>query len=515
LAGPAPSRRIFLFAAGLLLVGAAYLRFCQIERRPFHADEAVQAYQTWRLLRGDGYAYDPADRHGPFLYYAAAGAARMAGWSPAALDETRCRSVTLLAGLGTIAVLLGAAPRLGRTAALIGAALLAAAPLAGLYDTYFVQEAWLCFFTWALFFATLRWWDGTPGEPDQRVGRDRAECSSPGGRPGDPSLPTIPTKPTLAAAALIGTLAGLMQATKETSVLHFAALGAALLATRPLRLTESVGRLWPRALVALLTALFVYVLFYSSFFTRWAGVVDGLHAYSAYAARAAGGPHDQPWSYYFSMLWPHSCGGIHWGEPLLLLAALIGAVTAFTPCASITRRALAVFTLTMLLVYSIIPYKMPWLLLTPYVGLTLLAGCGAVQAANWLPAKAARLAPGLLGFALLLEGAWGDHRALGRYANDERNPYVYQPTSPDLNRLVTELGALPAGEKIAVISPDHAWPLPWYLRNRPAVGYFALPPANPAAYDLLLLDSRLNPPLPASATAFGLRPDVILWRTPR
>ena len=46
--------RWFLIAAVLLLVGAAWLRWSQIERRPFHADEGVQAYQTWQLLRGDG-----------------------------------------------------------------------------------------------------------------------------------------------------------------------------------------------------------------------------------------------------------------------------------------------------------------------------------------------------------------------------------------------------------------------------------------------------------------------------
>jgi uncharacterized protein (TIGR03663 family) len=388
--------------------------------------------------------------------------------------------------------MLGAASRLGRTAVFIGAVLLATAPLAIIYDTYFVHEAWFCFFTWALFFATVRFLD----------------------------------KPTLAGAVLIGALAGLMQVTKETSVLHFAALGVALLCTcaqrrillggtRPPDGFHQTGKLWPDGLTALLTALFIYVLFFSSFFTRWAGVADGLRAYTHYAARAVGSAHDHPWSYFLSMLWPHSRGGVHWGEPLLLLVALIGTVAAFMPRANVTQRALAIFTLTLFFVYSIIPYKMPWLLLTPYVGLTLLAGCGAVQLANWLPAKSARLAPAALCLVLLGAGVWRNFPALGRYANDERNPFVYQPTSPDLTRLVTEIAALPAGEKIAVVSPDHAWPLPWYLRDRAATGYFSSVPADLAAYDGALLDSRLASPLPASATAYGLRPNVILWRTTR
>ena len=459
-----PSRRWFLLAAGLILAGAAYLRCAQIDRRPLHADEAVQAFQTWKLLRGDGYTYDPADKHGPFLYYASAGIAKVSGWSPATLNETKLRTVTLFAGLGTLALLLGAAARLGRGAVLTAAAALAVAPLAVIYDTYFVQEAWFCFLTWALFFAALR----------------------------------LVERPASAAALLVGALAGLMQATKETSVLHFAALAVAWFAFH--------------LILALLAAVFVYVLFYSAGFTRWAGVADGLRSYSNYAARAAGSAHDQPWYYYFAMLWPHTREGVRWGEPLLLVVALGGAVFAFSPRANPAQRAAAVFTLTLLLLYSLIPYKTPWLLLTPYAGLAVLAGLGAGDAGNWLPARLAPWAPALVCLVLLLEGAWRDRPALGRYANDERNPYLYQPTSADLPRLVA---AIPVAEKIAVVSPDHAWPLPWYLRERPTVGYFAAPPANPAAYDLILLDSRLDPVMPSGATVFGLRPNVILWRLSR
>lgn len=151
MADPAHSRWLFVLLAGLLLAGAALLRFAQIDRRLLHADEAVQAYQTWQLVRGDGYTYDPGDKHGPFLYYAAAGLAKISGQTPATLTVAKFRTVTLLAGLGTLGLLLCAAPRLGRTATLIGTTLLAIAPLAVIYDTYFVQEAWFSFFTWALF----------------------------------------------------------------------------------------------------------------------------------------------------------------------------------------------------------------------------------------------------------------------------------------------------------------------------------------------------------------------------
>ena len=472
------SRRLFLFVAGFLLGGALLLRLVPIERRPFHADEGVQAYQTWQLLRGDGYTYDPADKHGPFLYYAAAGIARVSGWSPATLDESHLRRVTLLAGLGTLALLAGLAARLGAWPALIGTALLAVAPLAIIYDTYFVQEAWFSFFTWALLCALLRL-------------RDR---------------------PTMPAALLVGLLAGLMQATKETSVLHFAALGLALLATTPPR---ELARRWPRWLAALGTAVLVYVVFYSGGFTHWTGVIDGLRTYTTYAGRAASSAHNQPWYYYIRMLSPHTREGTHWGEPLLLLAALAGAAFAFSRQASPAHRFVALFTLSLLGIYSVIPYKTPWLLLTPYAGLALLAGLGVVHAAHRIPARFRVVVLMALCLGLLTESLVRERDAVGRYASDDRNPYLYQPTSPQFPRLVNRLNELAARAgrplRVAVVSPDYAWPLPWYFRAEPSFGFFTVPPAQLSSYDLTLTDSRL-PSLPdPAAQPFGLRPDVLLW----
>ena len=447
-------------------------------------------------MRGDGYTYDPTDKHGPFLYYAAAGVAKIAGWRPAALDEFRLRSVAVLAGLGTIMVMLGAASRLGRVTVLVAAALLAVAPLVVIYDTYFIQEAWFCFFTWALFFAALKWWVS--------VGEDKSEHVNiaSGWVPGA----------SLCGVLMIGALVGLMQATKETSVLHFAATAVALWAIRPL---HELRHLWPRLVPALGMAGLVYLVFYSAGFTHWSGVADGIRSYFHYADRASGGVHDQPWGYYFSILWPHLNQGTHWGEPLLLLMALVGSLFAFSSRAAVSQRALAIFTLTLLLIYSVIPYKTPWLLLTPYVGLALLAGVGVVAVGNSLPSKFNGVVQALICVALLLASGWRDFSALGRYANDERNPYLYQPTSSDYPRLVQALATVPLGKKIAVVSPDHAWPLPWALRGRAAVGYFATPPENLAAYDVVLIDSRLEKPASPGASPFGLRPNVILWSTSR
>lgn len=488
------NRPCFLFAAALILACAAALRWRQIERRPFHADEGVQAYQTWKLLRGYGYTYDPADKHGPFLYYFSAGLTKLTGGTAATLTETRLRGITLLAGLATLTLLLTHAAALGRGPTLVTTALLATAPLTILYDTYFVQEAWFCFFTWALVLTVWR----------------------------------FTTRPSLPLAALIGLIAGLMQATKETSVLHFAALGvawlgslirpvgASLLAIQDKDSREQSRSHTPVALLALTTFVLTYLTFYSAGFTQSGGILDGLRTYSHQASRAANSLHAQPWYYYFRLLAPHTQEGVRWGEPLLLLASAAGAFLVFIRSATPALRFIAVFTLTLFAIYSLIPYKTPWLLLTPYIGLCVLAAHApfALFARSATPVR--RLAPALaLGAILLAGNLHRDRFALDRYANDPRNPYLYQPTSPDLTRLLAVLHAAPATTTFAIVSPDHAWPLPWYLRARPSVGYFATPPENLATYDLALLDSRLapTPSIPADTPAFGLRPHVLLWLT--
>jgi len=53
----------------LIAAGALCLRGVNLADRPMHNDEANQAYKCGQLLDSGEYAYDPADHHGPTLYY--------------------------------------------------------------------------------------------------------------------------------------------------------------------------------------------------------------------------------------------------------------------------------------------------------------------------------------------------------------------------------------------------------------------------------------------------------------
>ena len=183
-------------------------------------------------------------------------------------------------------------------------------------------------------------------------------------------------------------------------------------------------------------------------------------------------------------------------------------------------RFLAVYAILMVIVYSIIPYKTPWCMLSFLHALIVLAGVGAVAVI-----RAMRILPLRIGAALLLLlGTWNLYiqasRSVTTFNCDGRNPYVYAHSVRDVVRLGETIERLaevhPAGHDmlIRVITPNY-WPLPWYLRGFNEVGYWDTLPENcDAAVIITSLDlhedlvNRLSGDY--FTTLHGLRPDVVM-----
>jgi hypothetical protein len=110
-----------------------------------------------------------------------------------------------------------------------------------------------------------------------------------------------------------------------------------------------------------------------------------------------------------------------------------------------------------------------------------------------------------------------------QFPADEKNPYAYAHTGGDLSRLPARLETLAREENIsnpliAVIAADY-WPLPWYLRKFPQVGYW-LPGRDEDAggADFFITTTDVSGELAGRLKDFrreyfGARPDVllILW----
>jgi hypothetical protein len=178
-------------------------------------------------------------------------------------------------------------------------------------------------------------------------------------------------------------------------------------------------------------------------------------------------------------------------------------------------------------VYSAIPYKTPWCVLTFLSGLILLAGVGAITLVGLIPGKSAKAIVAILLTSGLGHLGWQAYCASYVYFADSRNPYVYAQTLPEARQLAGKIEALahayPQGEHmvIQVLSSDgYYWPLPWYLRRFPNVGYWTghLPEDLDAPVILASpeFDEALTRRLDATHLMtgyFGLRPGALmqLW----
>jgi uncharacterized protein (TIGR03663 family) len=427
---PALRHGVLLF---LVLLAGGWLRVRELPARPMHADEANQAVKVGRMLEGEAYRFDPADHHGPTLYYFGALAARLRGEGDLrALTETTVRLVPAFFGTLSIALVWRLAAPLGLRAAFLAALFLALSPPATYFSRYFIQETLLVCFTLGALVCGQRLW----------------------------------TKGGIGWAAGMGVCAGLMQATKASALLFAAAALLALVVVGRRRFGELGWKPWAAAAAA---ALATSALFYSSFGANPAGLRDALGTFAPMLGKAAGGAtgHEKPVWYYGSLFVFRNAGGYVWDQTWFLTLAVIGGILAWRGPRRLPRF-FAWSTAVAFVVLSLTPYKTPWIAVNFVPGLCVLAG---FFLARIHPVSATALA-----LAAVLMLGWQNWLAVFHRPADPRNPYAYVHTSPDLRRLVDLTRPRTSGP-IKVISPEY-WPLPWYLRYRDDVGYWPTPPED-------------------------------------
>jgi uncharacterized protein (TIGR03663 family) len=452
---PLPARGVFL--AAILL--AAALRFPGLALRPMHADEAVHADKFGTLLEGGGYAYDPSEYHGPTLYYLTLPSAWLRGERRyVEIDEVTLRAVPAVLGVALVAAHLGAGAVLGWAGAALAALLVAVSPAMVFYSRYYIHETPLVFFTFGALLAACLY----------------------------------VRKPALAPALLTGACVGLTLATKETAPL---ALGCFILALALTRVADRWrGLAVPKvssvvrgrdALGALLATVVVSCLFFSSFLSHPAGIVDSVRAYGLYLDRASTASwHFHPWDYYLRLLVHFPAAGTPlWTEGLILVLASVGGAAGWSHRAvpgadARVLRFLGFYTLLMLVLYSAVPYKTPWCLLGFLHGMILLAGPGAVFLLGACRGGAAKAFVCVLLASAAAHLGWQAFSGSFRFAADPRNPYVYAHTGTDVFEIVGRLKAVarahPDGMSlpIQVISRENLWPLPFYLRGFSRVAWW-------------------------------------------
>lgn len=493
-------RALWLLALALTAL-ALFLRLAPgPEPRPLHTDEAVNAHLLGDLLAGQPYRYDPVDRHGPVLLLSARPLVALLGIETHA--ELQAWHLRLLPALVSAALLL-LVPLLSPAlpAPALGWSLLwltLAAPFV-YYGGYFIHEPLFLLLSLALLLAVRRHLDS----------------------------------PSLTRALLAGVLLGLLLATKATIVLT---LAAATLATVVLLLTRPAAALAfplrsafaPRdlllAFAALAAALVTAALLFSGFGQNPSGPLDALRALFLATDRATGQGHEKPFLAYADWYLLPGLRALPWAGWTLAAAFAAGAVLAWRARAARPLAWwLALHAAALAALYSIIPYKTPWLALQFLLPAAFVAGLAPAAALAALPRSLLPILAPLAGFALSAALLAETRALVHRFPVDPANPLAYSPSSPDLEALPARLAAALAGHPAPVVHVygDDYWPLPWYLRSYPKTGYFSAPPAPgsaPAPDAIFLtgsaraLDPAALPPPPGAnawrADFLGLRAEL-------
>jgi len=481
------------------LAAALALRLPALRERPMHCDEAVHAVKFGGLWETGQYEYDPIEFHGPTIYYLALPVAWLRGATTfEQTTEFTYRIVPALLGAVLVLMTLLVFDGLGRWEAAVAAVLTAVSPAMVFYSRYYIQEIPLVVFTFGLI--AFGW----------RYIQSRR----------------------IAYALLAGACAGLMHATKETCIIAFGCIAAALAVEWYAGRGRGADapeirrcRSWPAIVAGVAVAAVVSFLCFSTLLRNVQGPLDSIRTFTTYFDRAGGGGiHDHPPLYYLKLLaYTKLAPGPWWSEGLILGLALVGAGVSLRPelePRTRLRRFVAIYTILMTLIYSAIPYKTPWCLLGFLHGMILLAGVGAVaviRAARWTPLRVLAVGALLFGVVQLERQA---QAAAFRFHSDNRNPYVYAHPLSGVLKLrdwVEKLAAVdPAGHDvlIQVVTPDY-WPIPWYLRSFTHVGYWESPPETIAAPIVITspaLHAEVERRLPEGyhANLYSLRPDARL-----
>lgn len=482
------NRWLTLALLAAVVVGGA-LRMAQLDQRPLHTDESVHAIKFLGLWERGVYRYDPDEYHGPWLYYATLPLAWLSGAQTASeLSETTLRLAPALTGLGLILLVVLMRPGLGSVATGFGALFTAVSPAFVYYSRYYIHEIPLVFFSLLLTAAIWRYW----------------------------------WRPGVGWAVLAGAALGGLHATKETFVFVVLAVGAgfgaAALAGRggdrsgegaaALSGAGSVGarfvgvRTW-HVVVGLLVAAGVSVVLFSSFFTNAAGPVDSVRTYLPWFERAGGkSPHVHPWWFYFQrLLWFHPARGVAGTEAAIVVLGLVGMIRAWRGGGGRrveVERFLSVYTVVLAGIYAVLPYKTPWCLLGFHHGFILLAGVGVAALWDWVQHRPLRWGLGIVLTVAVGHLGWQAWHGAGPYGADRRNPYVYAHTSKDLLRLVRQVQEILGAQsppptpfaKVVGAGGDY-WPLPWYFRGLPGVGWYGELPADPYA-PIMVVDASIE-----------------------
>ncbi len=506
----------WLLSCAAITALAFFLRFFWLGLKPFHHDEGVNGWFLTNLFRDGVYKYDPENYHGPTLYYITLAFTKVFG-----LETVPVRWSVAIWGVLIVVLAFFLRRYIGRIGTLAAAAFLALSPGLVFISRYFIHEIFFVFLSLTIVVSVVFFIDRKKAGPFA-VGwmailllvsffpttvNFATSLASDGGERFtlyssiifivQAILVFFVTKMLLAwndgraiYLLLASASAALFFATKETAFITLGTMAIAVglvwfwrrkkaerLASeepddvndaglRWANFRDGLGSgidLWLVVLAGALAFVYLFVLFFSSFFTYPEGVTKAFEAYTVWTKTGSRDHADNGTFAYLKWAWAVEA-------PILILSA-IGTAIAFYKARHRFAMFTGLWTVGLFLAYTIIPYKTPWLALSFLMPGAIVGGYAINEIAKLKrpTGTAAALALTIAACGVLAYQTYDQNFV--RY-DDEKMPYVYAHTDRQFLDMVAEIERYAAisgkgkDAAIDVVSPDY-WPLVWYLRDYP------------------------------------------------
>lgn len=510
----------WLVSCAAITALAAAFRFIALDLKPFHHDEGVNGFFLTTLFREGVYKYDPANYHGPTLYYIALLFAKVFG-----LETVPVRASVAIWGVLMVVLCFYLRPYIGKTASLFAGLFVAVSPGMVFISRYFIHEIFFVFLSLAIVASTVYF-----------IEKKKAGVFGIGWLAIILLTCFLPSTLTLASSVadnstallwsmrvlffaveatlvffvvrmllgwnegrpvyflLAAACVALLFATKETA---FITIGTLIIACICVwiwqkiyrrtddangdrvedsdltwrNFTDALGGGSDRMLLLVAgTALLIYliVLFFSSFFTYSDGIKGFYEAYTIWT-KTGSKDHTQ------NGTWAYLRWGMKLEAPIFILST-VGAIMAFVK----SRHRFAIFTALwafgLFAAYTLIPYKTPWLDLSFLLPMCIISGYAIGQLAN---SKDTALRFAAFGFGLIAACvmAYQSYELNFVRYDDDQMPYVYAHTRReflDMMRTIDHYAQKSGKGKEAVIdivSPDY-WPMVWYTKDYTHANYW-------------------------------------------
>lgn len=433
-------RALLLVAFFLPLVIASLLRFWDLGLRPFHSDEGVNSFFLLNLYNRNDYHYDPANYHGPFLYYLGLIPFYLFG-----ISDFSFRLMPVLFGIMVVALCYPLRRRLGAMGLLTTGLLVAISPANSFFSRDTIHETYLVFFSLAVVVAFFLY-------AETRKSRYLYFSAA--------SIAFVVTiKETYIVTFAVYALSLAIAYCYE---MVFLRKGAGFLSLKDVLVTFVHDCRKNKYALGISVGIFLLITFllYSSFLTYYKGISGILTTLKIWTKTGThSGGHAKPFFYYGRILYTFEL-------PILVLG--IAGFLSFWRRSNKFTVFVAAWATLIYLVYSFIPYKTPWLILNILLPLSLLGGIFintlfATFTKRWQYAIFYPLYIGIFGFSCY-------QSLMLNFFNydDERHTLVYVQTKRDIYHLLDRIETLSerCGKDmtINVVSREY-WPLPWYLRD--------------------------------------------------